>query len=303
MFIRKYGGNIPERIMMNADDVHVGNYVVYINEEGLACFDVEGQRLINARILEDLYIKGLLIMDDGVFYAPVSMTRDELGTEVAFIKYDAETEAMVRTVISGADFIVPLTPILVTLSIGDNELIPEFLPTEFDYAMTTENASDIMLLQTIPEDSEAIVELNGEIITGYDDLGIIWQPGENVLTITLGNEEPPVIYTITVTAPEASVTPPVTPPALGTLSVGGKTLTPAFDPATFNYAMTTEETSDILTLTAVPSDVEVVVTLGGVAVSDYGEGIIWQPGENVLTITLGNEEPPVIYTITVTAPS
>ena len=39
MFIRKYFGNIPDRIGLHANDVNIAKYVAYVNELNIVCYD------------------------------------------------------------------------------------------------------------------------------------------------------------------------------------------------------------------------------------------------------------------------
>lgn len=212
MFVRKYKGNTPARIEMHSNDVYVGNYLVYVNEDNLACFDPEGLNLMMTDTLVDLYTKGMVIVDGGIFYTPLSMVQNESGVEIAFIKYDSIEKEAVYATVSSVDRIGDLeedepeeeiditAPMLAELSFGELELTPTFNPSEFNYTMTTESAGDLMTLVVVPDTTPVLVELNGLSIVDYDDLGITWDGGENVVTITLGDETPAVVYTVTVNA-------------------------------------------------------------------------------------------------------
>ena len=90
-------------------------------------------------------------------------------------------------------------------------------------------------------------------------------------------------------------------PVLSALSIGNKTLTPAFDPEILAYTLSTEDASDILTLDVFPDDSIVTVTLGEDVLEDYAEGITWADGENTLTIALEKGDLSTEYVITVTA--
>ena len=90
-------------------------------------------------------------------------------------------------------------------------------------------------------------------------------------------------------------------PVLSALSIGNKTLTPAFDPEILAYTLSTEDASDILTLDVFPDDSIVAVTLGEDVLEDYAEGITWADGENTLTIALEKGDLSTEYVITVTA--
>ena len=302
MIIRKYGSKIPDRIPINANDVNIGAYLIYNNQDDVACFDTAGLLPINAEKLEDLYVKGVLIYDNGVFYTPLSMEKTESAIVLSFIKYDSETDEVLYSTISSDEGISepepepePVAPTLASLSIGEKVLTPAFDPEVFEYTMTTEVTSDILTLTTLPIDAEVVVKLDDVINTEYGE-GIVWDVGENVVTITVGDELVPVVYTITVTKVAAPIAP-----RLASLTLGTSVLTPSFDPDVFVYTAPTTETSDVLSLTALPPEAVLEVKLGENVVTDYDDtGIVWGEGENVVTITVGDELVPVVYTITVT---
>ena len=90
-------------------------------------------------------------------------------------------------------------------------------------------------------------------------------------------------------------------PVLSAMSIGNKTLTPAFDPEILAYTLSTEDASDILTLDVFPDDSIVTVSLGEDVLENYAEGITWTVGENILTIALEKGSLSTEYVVTVTA--
>lgn len=295
MNIRTYKNGVPNQIPMHANDVNVSSYLIYVNRNNIACFDEAGFYPINAATLENLYAKGVLISENGVLYTPLSKTLSETDVALAFLAYDvAESEVVYRVASSSEE--APAIPFLASLSIGSKTLTPAFDPEVFLYSMSTEDESDILTLTTVLEDTTVVVKLNDVEVTDYEE-GIVWGEGENVVTITVGDEPVPVVYTITVTK---SIPEPPTIIALASLTIGDKVLTPSFDPAVFEYATATEDVSNILAFTTLPENEVVEVKLGNDVITTYGEGIVWGEGENVITITVGDELVPVVYTITVT---
>lgn len=195
-FIRKYHGNIPDRIALNANDVHIAKYLAYVNELNIICYDSSGLRPINADDLEDLYIKGLLLSHDGLFYTPTSMSKDE-ETIVSFVRYDSVLEEMEYVSASSSEEID--IPVLSTISIGNKTLTPAFEPEILEYTLSTEAESDILTLDVFPDDSIVTVTLGEDVIEDYDT-GIVWTAGQNVLTITLEKGDLSTEYVVTVTA-------------------------------------------------------------------------------------------------------
>ena len=292
MFIRKYLGNIPDRIGLHANDVNIAKYIAYVNELNVVCYDTTGLRPINADKLEDLYIKGLLLSNGGLFYTPTAMIKGD-ETLISFIRYNSVSEEMEYVSASSSEEIE--IPVLSALSIGNKTLTPAFDPEILAYTLSTEDASDILTLDVFPDDSIVTVSL-GEVVLENYAAGITWTVGENILTIAVENGSLSTEYVVTVT----KVADPIAP-RLASLTLGTSVLTPSFDPDVFVYTAPTTETSDVLTLTALPPEAVLEVKLGENVVTDYDDtGIVWGEGENVVTITVGNELVPVVYTITVT---
>ena len=292
MFIRNYLGNIPDRISLHANDVNIATYVAYVNELNIVCYDTTGLRPINADKLEDLYTKGLLLSHGGLLYTPTSMIKDE-ETLISFIRYNSVSEEMEYVSTSSSEEIE--IPVLSAMSIGNKTLTPAFDPEILAYTLSTEDASDILTLDVFPDDSIVTVSL-GEVVLENYAAGITWTVGENILTIAVENGSLSTEYVVTVT----KVADPIAP-RLASLTLGTSVLTPSFDPDVFVYTAPTTETSDVLTLTALPPEAVLEVKLGENVVTDYDDtGIVWGEGENVVTITVGNELVPVVYTITVT---
>lgn len=195
MNIRKYRGNIPDRVSLHSNDLNVAAYIIYVNDLGLACYDESGLRPINFEKLEDLYIKGLLISDGGRLYTPTSLVTAEEVTTISYVKYDALNEEFVNSSMSSSEEVLPT---LISMSVGGKTLTPTFSAEVLSYSMSTDADSDILVLDVFPEDTEIIVELGDDVITDYSE-GITWTLGENTLTVTIGTDDP-VVYTVTVTA-------------------------------------------------------------------------------------------------------
>src|SRR5574344_921131 len=290
MFIRKYLGNIPDRIGLHANDVNIAKYVAYVNELNIVCYDTAGLRPINADKLENLYTKGLLLSNGGLFYTPTAMIKGD-ETLISFIRYNSVSEEMEYVSASSSEEIE--IPVLSALSIGNKTLTPAFDPEILAYTLSTEDASDILTLDVFPDDSIVTVTLGETVLEDYAE-GITWADGENTLTIALEKGDLSTEYVVTVTA-----TLPA--PTLSALAIGSLTLSPSFDSGVVAYTAATTDTSNILTFTTVPEDAPVVVKLGNEPITTYSEGVVWTGGENILTITVGEAPAAVTYTVTVTA--
>ena len=196
MFIRKYFGNIPDRIGLHANDVNIAKYVAYVNELNIVCYDTAGLRPINADKLEDLYTKGILLSNGGLFYTPTAMIKGD-ETLISFIRYNSVSEEMEYVSASSSEEIE--IPVLSALSIGNKTLTPAFDPEILAYTLSTEDASDILTLDMFPDDSIVTVTLGETVLEDYAE-GITWADGENTLTIALEKGDLSTEYVITVTA-------------------------------------------------------------------------------------------------------
>lgn len=89
------------RIYDDLKDVHVAAVVVYA-VSGNACVDSEGETKFTASELKDAYLKGAVIVEDGVNYTPASYAETEgIGT-LTYIKVVSDT-VTAATVDSVAD--------------------------------------------------------------------------------------------------------------------------------------------------------------------------------------------------------
>lgn len=83
------------------------------------------------------------------------------------------------------------------------------------------------------------------------------------------------------------------------MTIGALTLSPAFDGETLEYtAATTNATNTITATTDDPSAV-IEINVDGTTVAN-GAAATWASGENVVTITVTDDESITEYTVTVT---
>lgn len=285
-------GRQLKRIWADAKDVFVCHYVVYVNSDGVACVEPECVTPIGSQMLADLYSKSLLVSDNGVLYTPLSITKGSPTVSIVYAKVNSSGNFIPATVTSYED--VPFVdPVLTALDIGGKTLTPVFDSNTLEYALTTTDASNLLSFSVDSEDAEISVELNDVAVADLET-GLTWTSGENTLKITLAIEEVTTVYEITVTK-EA-------PPTLATLDIGSKVLTPAFDSDVFEYALTTTDANNIVTITTLPVAAVVSATLNGTAVTaaDLTTGLAWTTGENTLVITVTAFGTDTVYTITVT---
>ena len=153
-----------------------------------------------------------------------------------------------------------------------------------------------------PIGSQMLADLYSKSLLVSDN-GVLYTP----LSITKGSPTVSIVYAkvnssgnlipATVTSYEDI---PFVDPVLTSLDVGGKTLTPAFDPDVLAYDLTTTDVTNLLTFEVSSPEAIVSVKLNGDVVEDVGTALAWDSGENTVVITLAIEEVDTIYTITVT---
>lgn len=89
---------------------------------------------------------------------------------------------------------------------------------------------------------------------------------------------------------------------MSALTIGGITLSPAFNSTKTEYTATTTELES--TITAETDDPSAVIDIKfGDATIENGSAIEWASGENIVTITVTDGESVTTYTVTVTVPA
>ncbi|NOU63173.1 phage major capsid protein [Paenibacillus sp. LMG 31461] len=86
---------------------------------------------------------------------------------------------------------------------------------------------------------------------------------------------------------------------LSALTVGGKTLSPAFSSTVENYTVATTDATNTLTATASKTGATVTILNGATPVAS-GAAATWSAGANTVTITVTNGTTVKVYTVTVT---
>ena len=286
------------RIWSDAKDVHVCHYIIYVDDRGLAYIDPEFRFPVDAETLRDAYLKTLLLSDGEALYAPASMSENEGLVVISYAKVDEDTEAIVlATVRSYSAIPIVVEPLLTSLSIGDKVLNPTFASDTLAYAATTTDASNIVSAIASPEGAVITATLNTVPVVDLTS-GLVWTDGENTLVITVTSGEESATYTITVTKEVA----PNPNPILTSLGLGTETLVPAFSSAVTEYAVTTTETSELLTFVASPLEATVAVTLNSVPVAadNLDKPLVLTAGPDIIAITVTEGLVDKTYTITVT---
>jgi len=81
-----------DKVYEQAKDVHVRNIYVYTNgEDAYAYSDAACEEKIAADVLSDLFIKGVIINDDGGLFKPTGFVVIEEIGYITYIKPDEQT--------------------------------------------------------------------------------------------------------------------------------------------------------------------------------------------------------------------
>lgn len=86
--------------------------------------------------------------------------------------------------------------------------------------------------------------------------------------------------------------------SLQTLSIGSLSLTPLFNPKTYNYSATTSNASNVVNATA--DDAATITLKVNNASASIGSSVTWQSGDNIVSITVTNGDNSKTYTVVVT---
>ncbi len=86
---------------------------------------------------------------------------------------------------------------------------------------------------------------------------------------------------------------------LSALAIGSLTLSPTFSSAVEEYTATTTNASDKVTATATKETDTITIASEDATIADDGTAT-WSAGENVVTITVTEDNRSNVYTVTVT---
>lgn len=94
-------------------------------------------------------------------------------------------------------------PLLTSLSLGTETLVPEFSSEVTEYAVTTSETDGLLSFVTSPEDATVEVTLNSAPVSAEDlDEPLVFTAGPDIIAITVTEGEVDKTYTITVTQSE-----------------------------------------------------------------------------------------------------
>lgn len=94
-------------------------------------------------------------------------------------------------------------PLLTSLSLGGETLVPDFSSAVTEYAVTTSETAGLLSFVTSPEDATVEVTLNSAPVSAEDlDEPLVFTAGPDIIAITVTEGEVDKTYTITVTQSE-----------------------------------------------------------------------------------------------------
>lgn len=88
-------------------------------------------------------------------------------------------------------------------------------------------------------------------------------------------------------------------PKLSSLTIGSLVLSPTFSPTVLNYTTTTVQDSNVITATTDVVGAATQIVNGDTPVTSGSEAT-WEDGNNIVTITVGNQTGSTVYHVTVT---
>lgn len=80
-----------EKTYINSDDINVAARKVYAKADGFAYAESAFKTKITAEELEDAFVKGMIIVADGVQYKPISCKVASKVATVTYVTTDATT--------------------------------------------------------------------------------------------------------------------------------------------------------------------------------------------------------------------
>lgn len=80
-----------DRIFHHGDTMYEAATKVYAKSDGYAYYESDCKTKVPADVLEDLFVRGLIIVDTGVMYKPVSFKVANKVATVTYVKTNSST--------------------------------------------------------------------------------------------------------------------------------------------------------------------------------------------------------------------
>lgn len=168
---------------------------------------------------------------------------------------------------------------LTSLDIGGLTLVPVFDPDVDNYTSETENDSDT--ITAIAEDENAQISINLNEGTSIENGGSAkWNDGSNTLTIHVTNGKSTMMYLVNITKKERSA-------RVNNIKIGSLSLAPNFSTETTDYAVSTNNASDIIVVDTESKNAQVTITNAGTSVENRNNAT-WTDGLQWVNIKVTN---------------
>ncbi|RNB81067.1 hypothetical protein EDM59_23050 [Brevibacillus nitrificans] len=156
---------------------------------------------------------------------------------------------------------------LSNLSLSNGFVMPTFNSLIDSYSRNVGNEVDSITVTPVALSSIATIKVNSEpVVSGRDSQPIALQVGENTIRIEVqANNGPVRTYTLTVTRAKSSDN------TLSALGVSKGTLSPVFDPSTYQYSVTIPYKEMSLTITPTGKHEKATIKVEGIPVTS-GQG-------------------------------
>lgn len=80
-----------DRIFHHGDTMYEAATKVYAKSDGYAYYESDFKTKVPADVLEDLFVRGLIVVDSGVMYKPVSFKVVSKVATVTYVKTNSST--------------------------------------------------------------------------------------------------------------------------------------------------------------------------------------------------------------------
>lgn len=187
---------------------------------------------------------------------------------------------------------------LAALSISSGTMTPSFDPTTFEYSATVPNETASVEVKADLSDPNATLAINGIPVSSGVPEAVPLGVGENAIDVVVTAENGVTEQTYTVTVTRVAL---ATDATLSDLTVSEGVLTPAFDPATTDYAVEVPNAVDTIDVSATTANGGATLSVeGNPAVSGAPVSVALPVGVTEVNIDVLAEDGVATETYTVT---
>ncbi|MEL7730677.1 cadherin-like beta sandwich domain-containing protein, partial [Citromicrobium bathyomarinum] len=191
--------------------------------------------------------------------APVALSVGTTSIAVVVTAADGTTRQYTVAVTRAASSDAALS----ALSVSEGTLTPSFDASQTSYTVSVGNAVDTVTLTPSASDADATITVAGNAVaSGSASAPVALPVGTTPIAVVVTAPDGTTqTYTVAITRAASNDA------QLSSLSVSEGTLSPAFDPAQTNYAVSVGSTVDAMTLSPTASDADATITVAGDAVA------------------------------------